>query len=149
MTVLHRSIPKTLEVGPHRLEYEAPDIVHIHYDGPVEVAHFKAFDAVVTSIPPPTRVYLLRDARKGGFVGPETRKFIAENVDVNRVAASVTYGSSFQAKTVATMMNMALRRLQHGAPDAVFFDTEDEARAWIATHRQANAGAAAESSRRV
>jgi hypothetical protein len=145
----HTNVPSVLHVGPHFIAYEPPDIVHIHYDGPVEVAHFKAFDAVVTSIPRPTRVYILRDGRKGGFVGPETRKYIAENVDVTRVAATVTYGSSFQTKTVSAMVNLALRRLNPMTGESVFFDTETEARAWIAAHRDALAGSFLESSRRA
>jgi hypothetical protein len=148
MTALQQGVPAVIHVGRHRLEYEPPDIVHIHYDGPVELEHFKEFDAAITSIPPPTRVYLLRDARQGGFVGPETRKYIAENVDVNKVAASVTYGSSFQTRTVTTMMKLAHRRLQSGGPETVFFDTEDEARAWIAEHREAWADPPPESHRR-
>lgn len=124
-------------VGPHILEIEPPDVAHVHYDGDVELEHFKAFDDIISAIPPPIRVYILRDARRGGFITPEARAYAAKKVDVARVAAVVTYGSSFQARTVVAMMNKAVKLINsvNSGAGAVFFDSEQQARAWIAEHR--------------
>lgn len=125
------------EVGPHKVEFEPPDILHIHYFGEVLLEQFKIFDAMVLSVPPPTRVYLLRDARHGGLITPDVRAYIATNVDVTRVACMVTYGSSFQTRTVSTMVSKAVRHLKPDAAPAMFFETENEARAFLTAHRQA------------
>lgn len=124
-------------IGPHWAEFEPPDILHIHYGGDVTLEHFKVFDAMVLAVPPPTRVYILRDARKGGLVTPEARAYIATQVDVTRIASMVTYGSSFQTRTVSTMLAKAVQRLKPEAATPQFFETETEARAFIAAHRQA------------
>lgn len=129
--------PYRQKVGPHELEIEPPDILHIHYQGDVELEHFKIFDAAVGRFPTTVRVYVLRDARNGGSPSAETRGYIAKNVDVTRIVALVTYGSSFQARTIATMLNKAMRRLHEQTGMSVFFDTEAEARAWIDEHRAA------------
>lgn len=131
------NVPNVVHVGPHWLEIEPPDVLHIHYEGDVDVEHFKVFDANVLRFPPQTRVYVLRDARRGGTLSAATRMYVAQHVDVRRIAAMVTYGSSFQSRTVATMLNKAMRRLHSETGVAVFFETEAEARAWIAADRSA------------
>lgn len=132
--------PHRQKVGPHELEIELPDILHIHYHGDVELEHFKVFDATVLRMSQPVPVYILRDAREGGNPSPETRSYIAKNVDVSRIIALVTYGSSFQARTITTMLNKAMRRLHEETGVSVFFDTESEARVWINKHRTLREG---------
>lgn len=127
----------THEVGPHHLEVERPDIVHIRYHGDVTVEHFQAFDAVIDGMSPPeTRIYLLRDGRRGGFALPETRAYMARRARVSRLIAVVTYGTTFLGKTLVTMTNTAIRSLKQEGPDLAFVETEAEARAWIAEHRK-------------
>lgn len=118
-------------VGPHRVELEWPDIVHIHYGGDVELEHFLAFDEVMLAIPPPTRLLLLRDARGGGVVAQETRRHIASRERDSRLVAIATYGSSFQSKTVFSNMNRAMRTVRQDTVPVAFFETETEARAWL------------------
>jgi len=77
---------------------------------------------------------------EGGNPSSETRSYIAKNVDVSRIIALVTYGSSFQARTIATMLNKAMRRLHEETGVSVFFDTESEARVWIDEHRKQREG---------
>lgn len=126
-------------VGPHRIDLEFPDVVHIHYGGDVELSHYLAFHEAMLVLPPEPPLYLLRDARLGGLVAPETRKHIATITEKSRFVAIVTYGSSFQTKTVFTNMNRALRAMRQNTVVIEFFDTEAEARAFIAQHREATA----------
>jgi hypothetical protein len=132
---LHRQ-----KVGPHEIVIELPDILHIRYHGDVELEHFKIFDATVLRLSQSVPIYILRDAREGGNPSSETRSYIAKNVDVSRIIALVTYGSSFQARTIATMLNKAMRRLHEETGVSVFFDTESEARVWIDEHRKQREG---------
>ncbi|HMY17614.1 MAG TPA: hypothetical protein PKA58_14930 [Polyangium sp.] len=124
------------KVGPHEVEYEPPDLLHVHYEGDVELEHLKVFDAIVEAIASTSRAYVLRDARRGGTVRPETRAHIARSVDMTKIAGMVTYGSSFHARIVSTMLETAMRRLKDTNVEYVYFDSEMEARAWIVKHRQ-------------
>lgn len=124
------------EIGPHRLEIEQSGIVHVHYLGDVQLAHFKEIDAIIKQMAAQTMVYLLRDARGGGIATAEARAYSARNAHVDNLAAVVTYGASFQAKTIVTMTNTAIRSLRReNTHPALFFDTEAEARAWIEEDR--------------
>jgi len=114
---------------------ELPDILHLHLNGDVERDHFMAFYGLMNSVLSPVRMYILRDARNGGLVTPDARKYIASNLNVERVAAIVTYGASFHSRTVLTMLSKAMRILNSSVPETAFFETEAEARAWIAAHR--------------
>jgi hypothetical protein len=130
-------------VGPHRVELEFPDIVHIHYGGDVELAHFFAFNETMLALPPPPLpLYLLRDARNGGFVAAETRAHIANHDTKSRFVAIATYGSSFQTKTVFANMSRAIKVVRQNSIPTEFFDTEDEAREFISMHREAEKAAA-------
>jgi hypothetical protein len=131
----HRVDPVEIhEVGPHRVEIERPDVFHIHYSGDIDAAHFKAFGELIQTIPAPIPIYLLRDARNGGIHKREAREDAARKGE-GRLAAIVTYGSSFHGRTLFTMLNKATRILDPRIPIAVFFETEADARAWIAKHR--------------
>lgn len=127
-------------VGPHRVDLEFPDLVHIHYYGDVELEHYIGFNEVMVALPRSSSLYLLRDARHGGLVTPETRRRIATTHQDGKFVAILTYGSSFQTKTVFANMNRALRTMRPdtGAPQAPveFFETETDARAWIAAYRE-------------
>jgi hypothetical protein len=136
MTGLPPNLLAPRHVGPHRVEFEPPDTLHIHYFGDVTLEQFKVFDAMVVSVTPPTRVYLLRDAREGGLVTSEVRSYVAAHVDVTRIASMVTYGSSFQTRIVSTMMAKAVQHLKPESSQAEFFATEGEARAFITMHRE-------------
>lgn len=123
-------------VGPHRIDLEFPDIVHVHYGGDVELAHFLAFDEAMVALPPPPMpVYLLRDARHGGLVTAETRAHIAHRATQSRFVAIATYGSSFQTKTVFANMNRALKTIKPSAVPVEFFDSEEDARNWLAEQK--------------
>lgn len=119
------------EVGPHRVDLEFPDVVHIHYVGDVELAHFLGFYDVMRALPPNIPLYLLRDARCGGLVTAEVRQYIASKLDESRFIAIATYGSSFQTKTIFSNMNRALRVKRPNEVAVEFFSSENDARAWF------------------
>jgi hypothetical protein len=126
-----------MQVGPHQVSIEPPDIVHLHLYGDVEVEHFQVFFQAMDSLAQSTTrtVYILRDATHGGVVTSATRKYIAQKADMTRVAAIVSYGASFHARTVLTMVSRAMRLINDRIPLTGFFETEAEARSWIAAHR--------------
>jgi hypothetical protein len=123
------------QVGPHRVEIELPDIVHIHYVGNIEPAHFQAFQDLLATIRPPTRIYILRDARNGGDHTRDARVKGRKVADTSRLAAILTYGSSFHGRTILSLFTRAIRMVHPSTPEVLFFDTEAQARAWIDKHR--------------
>ena len=124
-------------VGPHVIDLEFPDVVHVHYGGDVELAHFLGLDEAMRALPQgPMPLYLLRDARNGGLVTAETRAHIARHDTQSRFIAIATYGSSFQSKTVFSNMNRALKTVRPSDIAVEFFETEAEARAWLAHQKQ-------------
>jgi hypothetical protein len=127
---------ETHDIGPHRMEIERPDVVHIHYMGQVTLDHFKLFDELIQRLPSEIRIYLLRDARQGGIATPEARAHMVRAGHLPRLTAVVTYGAAFQARTLVKLTNTAVRTLTRQTPDLAFVDTEGDARAWIAEHRK-------------
>ncbi len=136
MVTLQNEAGTYRQVGPHQVRVELPDVLHIRLGGDVEREHFKVFfDTMEEQITPPTRAYVLRDARNGGLVKRDAREYISKKVDLSRVAAIVTYGASFHTRTVLMMVNKAMRLFTVKVPEIVFFDDEEQARAWIKNHR--------------
>jgi hypothetical protein len=122
--------------GPHFIRIEHPDVLFMRLHGPVELEHFQIFHQAMAEIPPPTRLYLLRDARNGGFVTPEARAYISRHSVIDRIEAVVSFGATFQTRTVMTMMNRAMRTFHSKEPDIMFTDDETAARLWINAHRK-------------
>lgn len=126
----------THQVGPHRFILERPDIIHIRYAGDVNLEQFKRFDDLIVGVDEPAKLYLIRDASRGGIASPEVRAYMVRCAHIPRLVAVVTYGSSFQARTLVKMANTAVRVLQQQGPEIGFVDNESDARKWIAAHRQ-------------
>jgi hypothetical protein len=122
--------------GPHLLRVEQPDILFLRLFGPVEQEHFRIFHQAMSEIPASLRIYLLRDARNGGFVTPDARAYISRHSVIDRIEAVVSFGASFQTRTVMTMMNRAMRTFHSREPEIAFFDDESSARVWIDDHRK-------------
>jgi hypothetical protein len=118
------------------MSVELPDVLHLRLHGNVELEHFRVFYGALDEIPRPIRVYLLRDAHDGGYVTPEARAYISKHSFLERIAAVVTYGASFQVRTIMTMMSRATRVFHSKEPELAFRDDETSARVWIAKHRE-------------
>lgn len=131
------SVEQGFQVGLHRFRFEPPDVLFMHFEGPIQVAEFHEFYAAALKLNSDGRIYLVRDARHGGLLDAKVRTAVIKNVDPERVAAIVSYGSSFQLRVIVTMLIKAMRTFRKSAPPVIFVDSEDEARAWIATHRKA------------
>jgi hypothetical protein len=136
MVELQNVAPSFRSAGPHLMRVEHPDVLFLRLRGPVEVAHFEMFHQAMDEIRFPTRLYLLRDARNGGFVTPEARAYISRHSIIDRIEAVVTFGASFQTRTVMTMMNRAMRTFHSREPEITFADDEIKARKWVENHRK-------------
>ena len=122
--------------GPHRIRVELPDIVHVKLEGDVQLEHIRAMYSRLDNMPNPNRSYLLRDARRVGEITPKAREFLVKASEQTHVAAVVTFGSSFHARVLLTMVVSAVRVLRPSSPRLVFVKTEQDARAWIEEDRK-------------
>lgn len=136
MSLLAGEVIATHEIGLHRASIELPDILHVHYVGDVGLDDFKRLDSLVVQFPGTGRVYVLRDGREGGQTTLETRAYMARAARVDRLRAVVSYGTSFRARTLIDMSNRAIKALRQEGPELAFFETEEEARHWIAQCRE-------------
>lgn len=129
------SVGQWFKIGPHRLRFEPPDVLYMYFEGSVDVAHFHEFYALATTLIPQNPIYIVRDTHGGGLLNAKTRSAVINTVDPTRVAAIISYGSSFQLRVIVTMLLKAMRTFKRSAPQAIFVDSEEEARAWIAANR--------------
>ncbi|MRG90797.1 hypothetical protein [Polyangium spumosum] len=119
------------DIGPHRVWIEPPDVLRTQIRGDITVEHVMALLDVIDGFPPRVRVYILRDARQTGVPTREAREALVKNLPVERVAAVVTYGASFQVRAILMMLSHAMRVLRPSHPRFVFVETEADARAFL------------------
>lgn len=122
-------------IGPHLAWVEPPDILHTRIDGDITQDHVKELLDALTTFPQSRGIYILRDARGGGIPTREAREALVKGLPLDQIAAVISYGASFQARTLLTMLNHAMRVLRPRAPRFVFAETEAEARTFIAADR--------------
>lgn len=128
-------VDEWFEIGSHRFRFEPPDVLFMYFNGPVHVAQFHEFYSIAIKLIPERRIYIVRDTRAGGLLDAKTRAAVIKTVDPDRVAAIISYGSSFQLRVVVTMLIKAMHAFKRSAPQAIFVDSEEEARAWIGANR--------------
>jgi hypothetical protein len=124
-----------LAVGPHGVRVEPPDVLHLRFCGDITDEHAQRVLEVLDAIPPGPRLYLLRDARRGGAPSSSARARIARDPRIDRFIAVVSYGSAYQHRVIVTLLEHAMRVLRPKTPRFLFFDTEPEARAFIEADR--------------
>jgi len=129
------TVEQWFQIGPHKFRFEPPDVLFMYFSGPVEADQFHEFYATAMKLKSEGQIYIVRDTRNGGLLDAKTRAAVIKTVDPKRVAAIISYGSSFQLRVVVTMLTKAMRTFKRSAPQAIFVNSEDEARTWIAAHR--------------
>ncbi|MDI1443855.1 STAS/SEC14 domain-containing protein [Polyangium sp. 6x1] len=127
-----------IRIGAHRFRWEPPDLVHLVYfgdlDGPTSVALSEASRRFTLGKP---RVFLLVDMSKIGRVSREARSASAEGGKDLALRGTAVVGASAHLRILASLVSRAISLL-YGAADnpTQFFETEAEARAWIAERRR-------------
>jgi hypothetical protein len=122
------------QVGAHTISFEAPVLLRIVVRGDVSSEDLRRLIAFTTAETRGCRaVLVMADLRAMGSLSAETRKVAAERVDEIPYRGMAFHGASFQARIFA---KLALSVMWLAGPGrncpAVFVDTEEEARAWIA-----------------
>lgn len=131
-------------LGPHRVSFEAPDLVRLVIVGPLDMKLLRDVDALAHELQERYPVlYLVLDARQCTGFTAEVRKHVGEDPKGTPFAGVVMFGASFAMRTLATSMNHAAQLLRHGGhkPFALV-ESEAEAKTWVAGQREAAASQA-------
>jgi len=121
--------------GPHRVEVEPPDIIHLHLEGPIDAPHIATVLERIDALTPPLRAFVLRDGRRGGTPTRAARELVVRDPRIVRIRAIITYGASFHSKVAVGMVDKAMHALRSEMPRVHAVATEAEARAIIAAER--------------
>ena len=131
--------PNEIYVGEHLFRWEPPDIGYICYrgdlDGPAMVALREQSRQFTVGQP---RVFMLVQMAYLGKVSMEARKQSAQGgKDVNMRGIAVV-GASAPLRLISSLVSRAFDLLNGNTDNPTrFFETESEARAWIAARRTA------------
>ena len=123
--------------GPHLFRWEPPDLGHILYDGTVDGAMVNALYAQTRRfllLQP--RVFMLVDLTRLSRISAEARKLSAEGSKGLNLRGVAIVGASPLMRVVAGLVSRAVELMGNRADNPTrFFETEREARAWIAARR--------------
>lgn len=119
--------------------WEPPDTVCVDYVGVLNPAHVHA--AQVEAAPWTSSVpyfFVLINVAKLGPVSKEVRKAFAENGEsAKQLRGIAIVGASFHLRAVGNMITKAAAILHRHVDNPLrFFETEEEARAWLVERRR-------------
>lgn len=125
-------------VGPHFWRWEPPDIGYLRYDGDMtgELSTELTERSRAFTLGQPI-VFLLVDVTRIGKVSAEARARSGQGAKDLNLRGTIIVGASASIRIVVGLVTRAIE-LVHGNKEnpTRFFDTEAEARAWIAQRRE-------------
>jgi hypothetical protein len=127
--------------GASKLWFEEPDVVRMEVHGETTLKLMREMSVLVNEFKATRpRIYLIADVRQNTGIAPDARKGMSEDASLMPYTATVMFGGSFAMRTMTNMLSRAMKLLGTG-PDSpyIFVDTEDEAKAWVAQQRAADA----------
>lgn len=134
-----------IRVGPHLFRWEPPDLGYTTYGGDLdgETMRQLAVRSREFTLGKP-RVFLIVDMSRIGKVSPDARKSSAAGSQELNLRGIAVIGASAPLRIIAGLVTRAVDLINRNADNPTrFFETEAEARAWIAGRRVALQQAAA------
>jgi len=128
----------THQIGAHSVTREESGLLFVQYvgdlSGPDITSVYDAFEALANG---EKDVLVLNDLRRVRDVSAAARRRAGDDPRAAIFGAVAAFGASFAVRILANVSATAVRVLGVGikAPVA-FFETEDEARAWLADPRR-------------
>ena len=125
------------QIATHIVRVE-DDIVSIRVIGDFEGPHMQRLLEIIGGIIEKHGRYgTLIDTRQMTRMSPDTRKLVSEYKGATTCFGNAIFGDSLAARVVMTMAWRAIQLLNSQKFPAAFFKNEAEARAWLATRRDA------------
>lgn len=137
----HRSVdaPFEIRVGAQLFRWEPPDTGYVTYSGDLDGPTVTAFTGEVskfTSRQP--RVFTIVDVSKVGRVNADARKASARGGKDVPMRGIAIVGASAHLRIISSLVSRAMDALFRDIETPTrFFQTEAEARAWIAERKHA------------
>jgi len=126
-------------VGRHLMAFEEPDVFFMRFDGPVSAEEGSIVNHWHLEVSRGRdQVFFLIDLAHLEGIGPEVRKeasLVMRELPLRGIAG---YRAPLKARVMAKLIVTAMNIFKAGANRAplVFLDTEEQARAWIASRRR-------------
>lgn len=139
MTDAQRIFP----IGPHRVELDASGVASLIWHGDVTPEHMRDAMAVLVSCAEGRPLFVLNDLRGLKEFEAGARKAAAKEARTGVVTAVACFGASFHVRVLLSMVIKAIYLFapsRAGSALVEFFETEAEARAWLAEKRALHAG---------
>ncbi len=119
-------------IGRHTVIFEPPRLICYVFRGDLSVQEMVDVDAFVREETGHLPFVLgVGDLRELGDIPSEARKVGARLVAQTRFGALAFFGASFKALIVTKLVLGALRLFTRDHVPTAFFDTEEQARAWL------------------
>lgn len=139
-----RTDPANFVAGKHITYFEEPDIIYMRFGGEVSNADgFELLRRQMEYAGGRSRIFFLIDAEHLEKIEPDARKAVAESLKDIPLHGMCVFAAPLKAKVLTKLIITAINlfRKDSGLNQVAFFDTEQEARNWIESRRQATANA--------
>lgn len=139
---LDRPPGDAIYIEKHRIYIEPPDLFIFVADGDVSVdVALRTQEAIAAFERDKDYIFLLADIAGMGAMPVDARKAASRPEATQRLRAFAVYGATFAQRVVLVLVIRAFSLLKGGDPVHIgAFDTEAEARAWLAERREAIQG---------
>jgi hypothetical protein len=141
-TDIRRNDPANRVAGKHVTYFEEPDIIYLKFNG--EVSNDEGFELLRRQLgyaEGRSRIFFLIDGENLEKIAPEARKAVAESLKEIPLHGMCVFAAPLKAKVITKLIITAVNlfRKDSSLNQVAFFDTEQEARDWIAARRQVTA----------
>jgi hypothetical protein len=141
-TDIRRNDPANWVAGKHVTFFEEPDIIYLKFNG--EVSNDEGFELLRRQLgyaEGRSRIFFLIDGENLEKIAPEARKAVAESLKEIPLHGMCVFAAPLKAKVITKLIITAVNlfRKDSSLNQVAFFDTEQEARDWIAARRQVTA----------
>ncbi|HSN86503.1 MAG TPA: hypothetical protein VL025_07080 [Thermoanaerobaculia bacterium] len=141
-TDIRRNDPANRVAGKHVTYFEEPDIIYLKFNG--EVSNDDGFELLRRQLgyaEGRPRIFFLIDGENLEKIAPDARKAVAESLKEIPLHGMCVFAAPLKAKVITKLIITAVNlfRKDSSLNQVAFFDTEQEARDWIAARRQVTA----------
>ncbi|HKV11118.1 MAG TPA: hypothetical protein VJ725_23460 [Thermoanaerobaculia bacterium] len=140
-TDIRRTDPANRVAGKHVTYFEEPDIIYMKFNGEVSAEEgIELLRRQLQFAEGRSRVFFLIDGELLEKIAPEARKAVAESLKEIPLHGMCVFSAPLKAKVITKLIITAINLFRKDELNQVaFFDTEQQARDWIAARRQVTA----------
>lgn len=139
---IRRTDPANRVANKHITYFEEPDIIYLKFNG--EVSNDDGFELLRRQLgyaEGRSRIFFLIDGENLEKIAPDARKAVAESLKEIPLHGMCVFSAPLKAKVITKLIITAVNLFRKDSElnQVAFFDTEQQARDWIAARRQVTA----------